>query len=168
MEIAFITTVSLVWLIYTFLFDDVDKLISDTLNRLRFALSINIAGGKEGDVNLTLLHVHGQMGIPEILSYGEAMADTDKRGSGLIKLFGNKHSSVEKFKKILLWNLFTLTAHAVVYSTLYLSTLFILQSHIIISLFLTVAFYWYSHKELSSLVFSEIKFPENARDASSD
>lgn len=162
MEIAFITTVSLVWLIYIFLFGDIDKLISDTLTRLKFALSINITGAQIGAVNLTLLQVHGQMGIPELLSYGEQMTNSDTRGAGLIKLFGSKHSSVETFKKVLLWNLFVLTAHAVIYSVLCLDTLFILQIHIIISLFLAIIFYWYSHKKLSSLVFSESEVRENA------
>lgn len=166
MEIAFITTVSLVWLIYTFLFGDIDKLVIDTVNRLKFALSINVAGDKVGAVNLTLLQAHGQMGIPEIISYGKQMAASDKRGSGLIELFAKKYSSIESFKRTLFWNLFALTAHAVIYGVFCSSTLFLLQLHIIASLALAAIFYWYSYKELSSLAFSEIKFPDKARDAS--
>lgn len=156
MEIIFLTTISLVWLVYTFLFADADKQIIDAFNRLKFALSIN---RDTHGVNPTLLQVHGCMGIPEIISYGEGMSKVDPMTAKNVEVFARKYLKVENYKRILIWNLFILTTHAVIYNIFfYFSSPLIIQVHIIISLFLGAFFYWYTQKELSTLIFSEVQF----------
>lgn len=155
MEITYITTISLVWLVYTFLFADIDAQITDVVNRLKFALSINASNGA---VKLELLQAHAHMGIPEIIAYGENMAQVDPKGTKIIENFAEKYNLVEAFKKILMWNLFFLTAHVIVYSFFYISSISFIQVHIIVSLLIGALFYWVSRKELSSLAFSQVTF----------
>ncbi len=155
MEIAYITTISLVWLIYTFLISDADKQVIDVLNRLRFALSVDI---NTHSLSTSLLQAHGQMGIPEIIAYGKGMADSDPTMAKRINGFEIKYEAIEKFKRILMWNLFILTAHAVIFSISCFSSILLIQIHVIISLFLGLIFYWYTRKKLSTLVFSKVQF----------
>lgn len=152
MEITYITTISLTWLIYTFLISDIDKQIMDVLNRLKFALSINPTNHH---VDLNLLQAHGLMGIPEIIDYGTAMPSNNS-GSNIINQFKKRYKVVEGFKMTLMWNLFALSVHAVIYSILCFSNILLLQTHIIFSLFLGIIFYWYTQKELSTLTFSKL------------
>lgn len=152
-EIPFITTISLVWLIYTFLFSDADKQILDALNRLKFALSIN---PNNHHLDLALLQAHGFMGIPEIIYYGEGMPQLDAAAKN-IKVFATRYNSIERFKSILMVNLFLLTAHVVFYDKFY-NCFNYLQLHIILSLILGGVFYWWTAKKLSALIFSQVEF----------
>jgi hypothetical protein len=152
MEIAYITTISLVWLIYTFLISDIDRQVTDALNRLKFALSIKPTNHH---VDLSLLQAHGLMGIPEIVDYGSNMSKTDP-GFTIIAKFNEQYKKIERFKQLLIWNLFALTAHAIAYTFLSFSNLALIQAHIIISLVLGIFFYWCARKKLSTLIFSKI------------
>jgi hypothetical protein len=134
MDIPFITTISLVWLIYTYLFTEADKQILDLFNRLKFSLSVN----NEGAIESEQLKVKVYMGIPEVISMGKIFEPGDIQKNNIEK-FENKILSIDLFKKILVFNLFILTLHPWFY---FLNCFFSMQLHIVLSLFLSLFFYW--------------------------
>jgi len=143
----FITTISLVWLIYIFLFTESDKQILDLFNRLKFSLAIN----NEGAVEKIQLDIKMYMGIPEVISMGKIFKSGDSHKKN-IETFKKKTWNIDLFKKLLIVNLFLLTIHPWLN---FLNCFFSMQIHIILSLIFGLCFYWYV-QQLPSLEFSRI------------
>ncbi|MBU6142055.1 hypothetical protein KGO95_02985 [Patescibacteria group bacterium] len=146
MEIPFITTITLVWLIYTFIFVDADKQILDLFNRLKFSLSVN-----EGRIDKTQLDVKMQLGILEISDLGKTFNQNDPYRKN-IEIFERKVGDVDLVKKILMINLFLLTIHPFFR---FFDCFLNLETHLIISLIAVAPFYWYI-QGIQKIRFSQI------------
>lgn len=147
MEIPFITTISLVWLIYTYLFIEADKQILDLFNRLKFSLAIN----NKGAIEKIQLEVKMYLGIPEVISFGEILKNDDAHKKN-IGFFERKIRDIDLAKRFLIINLFLLTFHPIFVPSCWFITM---EIHIILSLIFGLCFYWHI-QQLPNLKFSQV------------
>ncbi len=147
MDIPFITSISLVWLIYTYLFIEADRQILDLFNRLKFSLAVNNAGMIEKEQ----LEVKMYLGIPEVISLGQVFSKNDSHRNN-IEQFEKKIKNIDVLRKLLMINLFLLTFHPLLCFFNYFLTL---QAHLVLSLIFSLCFYWYVQK-LPQLIFSKM------------
>lgn len=138
-----LSIVSLVWVIYIFLFTGYDKILSDTFQRLKCAIAIDI----DGRFNLKQQQVTEHMGLLEIFEFGKKL-NKDLSRAQQIERFRLQYIFINGLKKLLEINLILLTIHGFVWPVSFLS----FKIHLIFSLFLIFSFYL-SYNTLNSLRF---------------
>lgn len=141
MEIPFITTITLTWLIYTYLFTEADRQILDLFNRLKFSLSIN----NKGEIEQDQLIIKMKLGIPEIIELGNFFKknnEQDKQAKSIEK-FRDIIQQIIQTKNFLFINLFIFTIHPL-FS--FLDCFLSMEIHLILSLIMGLIFYWYIQK----------------------
>lgn len=79
------------WLIYTHLFTEADKQISDLFQRLKFSLAVN----NQGVVEKTQLEVKMSLGIQEVISMGSVFAEDDPMKNNLKRFDLTRELSLE-------------------------------------------------------------------------
>jgi hypothetical protein len=97
-----LTAVSIIWVIYIFLYTETDKQINELFRRLKFTFGIH-----EGVFNLQLYAAEQHLGIPEVFEHLNTFPNSPRAGG--IKKFKQQYKIIERIKVASLVNLFLLS-----------------------------------------------------------
>jgi hypothetical protein len=152
----YISVLSLVWVIYLFLFTEADRQVTELLNRIKYSLSIN----EKGHFDQPQFIAKQPMGVHEIIQLGRFIDQTHSHAK-FINKFANKYDQIEKAKIFLISNLFLLTADILISYFIQIMNFIDLQRivltiHISVSLIFSVVFYFYVSK-LANVKLLEFK-----------
>ncbi|MFO1519073.1 MAG: hypothetical protein U1F57_05355 [bacterium] len=133
-----ITVVTLVWVIYSFLFIEADRELAELLRRVKFAIAIN----KSGVLDLNDFNAKQHLSAIEVIELGEIVQDIQFKAK--IQKFKEKYSCVGIIKKISAINLLLLSGFVTLDFFTHPNKCFIawIKIHIVLSIFFSLIFYF--------------------------